>query len=97
MICRLLDLRNKEVVNICNGECLGNVCDIEFDTCCANIISLIIYGRPKLFGLLGKEDDIIIKWQNIQCIGEDAILVNCVCKPKYDAKKHCGLFDRLLR
>ncbi len=96
MICRLIDLRNKEVVNINNGECLGAVCDVEIDTCCARVLALIIYGKPKLFGLLGKEEDIIIKWENIECIGEDTVLVRCVCTPRNDCKKCYGLFDRLM-
>ena len=32
MVCSLMDLRCKEVVNIQNGSCLGCVCDAEFDT-----------------------------------------------------------------
>ena len=28
---RLCELREKEVINICDGEKLGNVCDIDFD------------------------------------------------------------------
>ena len=29
------------------------------------------------FGLLGREDDCIIDWGDIEVIGEDSILVNC--------------------
>ncbi len=35
MLCRLSDLRDKEVVNINNGSCMGCVSDVEIDTCCA--------------------------------------------------------------
>ena len=28
---RLCELRDKEVINVCDGERLGNVCDIDFD------------------------------------------------------------------
>lgn len=32
---------------------------------------------------MGREDDIVIGWRNIDVIGEDTILVNfeCPCKP----------------
>ncbi len=41
----------------------------------AKLVSIIIYGRLKWFGLLGRCDDICIKWEDIQVIGEDTILV----------------------
>ena len=55
---------------------LGCVCDVEVDTATARIVSLVIFGRYRWFGLLGREDDIVINWCDIQLIGEDTILVN---------------------
>ena len=75
MVCSLMDLRCKEVVNIQNGACLGCVCDVEFDTCTARICTIIIFGRPRFFGLFGREPDLIIPWDQIKCIGEDTVLV----------------------
>ncbi|MCL2034161.1 MAG: YlmC/YmxH family sporulation protein [Oscillospiraceae bacterium] len=76
MLCRITDLRYKEVVNVRDGCCLGCVSDIEVDTVTARVISIIIYGRCRLFGLFFREDDIIINWCDIEIIGEDTILVN---------------------
>jgi len=76
LLCRITDLRYKEVVNVRDGSCLGYVSDIEVDTVTAKVVSLIIYGRCKLFGLFFREEDIIIRWADIEVIGEDAILVN---------------------
>lgn len=42
----------------------------------ARLTALVVYGRPRLFGLLGREEDIVIRWPDIQVIGEDTILVN---------------------
>ena len=81
MMCSLMDLRCKEAVNIQNGACLGCVSDVEFDTCTALICSLIIYGRPRFFGLLGREPDLIIPWGQIKCIGEDTVLVENIACP----------------
>lgn len=75
MTCRMIDMRKKEVINIKDGMRLGSVNDIEFDTTNARIVAIVIYGRLRLFGLLGREDDIVIRWQDIQVVGDDTILV----------------------
>ena len=81
-----MDLRSKEVVNITNGACLGTVSDAEFDTATAMIGTLIIYGRPRFFGLFGREPDTLIDWHKIRCIGEDTVLVENVA-PLYTGKR----------
>ena len=96
MLCRLSDLRDKEVVNINNGSCMGCVSDVEIDTCCAKITAIIIYGRGRLFGLLGREEDIVFCWDEIQCIGEDTVLVK-YCPPpgSSSCRRKDSLLDRL--
>jgi len=69
-------LRYKEVINVRDGCCLGFVSDIEVDTVTAKVTSLIIFGRCRLFGLFFREEDIIIRWSDIEVIGEDTILIN---------------------
>jgi YlmC/YmxH family sporulation protein len=73
---RIYDMRRKEVINVRDGSRLGNVGDIEFDTVTASIISMIIYGRLRFFGLLGREDDRVIPWADIRIIGDDIVLVD---------------------
>ena len=68
------DLRTLEIVNLCNGARLGYASDFEFDAEDARILSLIINGKCGFFGWK-KEDDLIIPWCKIECIGEDTILV----------------------
>ena len=41
---RVCELREKEVINVCDGERLGNVCDVDFDVKTGRILSLIIPG-----------------------------------------------------
>lgn len=77
MNCCVTDLRNKEVINSKNGCRLGQVCDVEIDTCTGCIVSIIIWGRPKCFGFFGREEDIKICWNEIEVIGDDTILVSC--------------------
>lgn len=75
MRCRVVDMRNKEVINVKTGVRLGCVSDVEIDTKDAKLLAIVIYGRLRWCGLLGREDDIIIKWDDIEIIGEDTILV----------------------
>ena len=41
-----------------------------------NLEKIVIYGRPRLFGILGREEDIIIPWADIDVIGQETILIN---------------------
>ena len=82
MICKVTDMHDKEVINICDGMRLGCVDDVEIDTCTAQLVSLVIFGRSKGFGLLGHEEDIIICWKEIEVIGEQTILVNHPMPPR---------------
>lgn len=96
MRCRIVDMRNKEVINVKTGVRLGCVSDIEVDTKDARLVAIVIYGRLRWCGLLGREDDIIIRWEDIEIIGEDTILVkhNVECKRK---KRRLPEFKRFLR
>ncbi len=76
MKCTLSEMRNKEIINIKNGARLGYVDDIEFESETASIKSFIVYGRTHFFGLLGKEDDLIITCDEIEVIGIDTILIS---------------------
>ena len=63
VICGITELRKKEVINIRNGLRLGFVSDVEIDLCNARIVSIIIYGKLKFFGIFGRHQDIVIKWE----------------------------------
>ncbi len=75
MNCRIDELRNKQVVCVGDGCVLGFVSDIELDTSNGALTAIIIFGRPKFLGLLGKEKDLVIPWRDIEVIGEETILV----------------------
>ena len=72
---RLSELREKEVINVCDGEKLGNVCDMDFDVKTGRILSLIIPGPCKIFGIIGREHEYIIPYCDVKRIGADVILV----------------------
>ena len=75
MVYSLGRLKEKEVINLNNGEKLGFVDDIEFESETGRVEDLIIMGRSRFMGLFGKEDDIILSCDDIELIGKDTILV----------------------
>ena len=75
MINYFSDLRYKEVIDVHTGYRLGYICDAEFDDAEGRLISIITPGKAKLFGLLGREDDVVLPWGCIVRIGSDIILV----------------------
>ena len=75
MQCSFEALRNKEVIDIENGERLGFIDDVEINLSTAEVNALIIFGREKFFGLLGHEENIVIPCQEIKVVGNDVILI----------------------
>lgn len=75
MICSLESMKNKEVIDISTGERLGYIDDVQLNLDTSEVIALIIYGREKLFGLLGKENDIVIPCHEISVVGDDVMLI----------------------
>lgn len=86
------DLKQKEVINLCDGSRLGYPTDFEFNLCDGKILSIIV---PRPCGFFGwnRSSDLIIPWCKIECIGEDAILVRlspgecCFPEGKKEKKK----------
>ncbi|MBE6878413.1 MAG: YlmC/YmxH family sporulation protein [Ruminococcaceae bacterium] len=79
-------LSQKDVISVVTGQNIGRVDDIEFCRDDARVQHLIIFGRPKFFGLLGREEDVRIPWDGVVTIGKDAVLVNS-CEVKESRKK----------
>lgn len=85
LIYSLSELREKEVINIENGEKLGFIDDVEFETERERIAAFVIFGRKRLYGLLGKDKDLVITCEQIQLIGTDTVLVRIkenICENK---------------
>ena len=73
---RITQMRSKEVVDIQNGNCYGTVGDLEIDLDSGRIRALVVPGRLRLFGLLGRERERVFPWSCVRCFGEDIILVD---------------------
>ena len=70
-----LDFKHKEVIKINNGKRLGYVQDVCADLETGMITSIIVPGSNKIMSFFNQNNDIVIPWQNIKCIGDDLILV----------------------
>ena len=70
-----LDFKHKEVVNINNGKRLGYVQDVCADLETGKITSIIVPGSNKVLNIFSSNNEIVIPWDNIHCIGDDLILV----------------------
>ena len=73
---RITHLRDKELINVNNGTRYGYVGDLEVDLESGRILSLVIPGRLRLLGLLGRSKDRIFPWESVRRFGEDIILVD---------------------
>jgi len=70
------DIKNKEVINICDGNSLGYVYDVEINLEDGIIEGIIVPAEHSFFDFLSKgKDNLLIKWSEIKTIGEDVILV----------------------
>lgn len=78
---RIAELRYKEVISLADGSRFGYIGDLELDLATGRVLALIVPGRRKLFGLLGREPDRVIPWEAVKRFGEDIILVEDAAPP----------------
>lgn len=72
---RIAELRYKEIISVENGSRYGYVGDMEVDLETGQVRALVVPGRRRFFGLLGREEDKVIPWSSVRRFGEDIILV----------------------
>ena len=75
MECRVSELRYKEIINVSDGSRYGWVGDVEVDLDSGQGRALVVPGRLRLFGLLGREEDRVFPWEAVRRFGADTILV----------------------
>ena len=83
MECRVSELRYKEIINVSDGSRygwgdgsrFGYVEDMEVDLESGQVRALVVPGRLRLFGLLGREEDRVFPWEAVRRFGADTILV----------------------
>ncbi len=67
-------LRQKDVINLCDGTRLGYISEIEFDTCTGQVCTFVLCRSGGILGF-SKDPPLVLPWCRIECIGEDAVLV----------------------
>ena len=75
MECRVSELRYKEIINVSDGSRYGWVGDVEVDLESGQVRALVVPGRLRLVGLLGREEDRVFPWEAVRRFGADTILV----------------------
>ena len=80
---RFSELGKKEVINTCDGCRLGYVSDLEIDTSCGRVNAIFI---PKPHRLFSKCEYYVVRWEQIERVGADMILVRL---PKLPPKPEC--------
>ena len=76
MVLSVNDLKTKEVINVSDGARLGFVSDVEIDLANGRVTSLLVPGAYRLMGFLGRDEDTVIRWENIKKIGDDIIIID---------------------
>lgn len=72
---RISELRCKEIINVSDGSRYGYLGDAEVDLETGQVTALVVPGRLRFFGLLGREEDQVFPWDAVRRVGEDIILV----------------------
>ena len=75
-MCSINELREKEVINLYDGARLGNASDVMIDLKTGKLTAIILPGTYRLMGFLGREEERIIKWEDIKKIGDDVIIID---------------------
>lgn len=74
---RISELQSKNIINLVDGKKMGNIIDVNIDEI-GKIIEIIVE-KPK-FNFLNiiNNKEFIIKWEQIDKIGEEVIFVRVV-------------------
>lgn len=72
---RLSDLQHKDVINMLDGKLVGNIIDVSINALNGNMETLIVEKSKFFVSLFSNKNEIEIKWEQIEKIGEDVILV----------------------
>ncbi len=69
------ELRQKEVINVCDGRRLGRPIDLVLNER-ACVEAIVVPDSCSFWGFLKPDrEGLVIPWNKIRCIGDDVILV----------------------
>lgn len=76
MSAKISDLQERQIVNIADGRCLGDIKDIELNLQQGCIQALILPGIGGLRGFLQNQGELVVPWQKVVRIGVDVVLID---------------------
>lgn len=76
MSAKISDLQERQIVNIADGKCLGNIKDIELNTFDGTIQALVLPSTGGFWSLLQNQGELLIPWQKVVRIGVDVVLID---------------------
>ena len=74
---RISELQNKNVINLLDGKDIGSIIDVNIDDN-GKTLDLIVEKHKFLISSFSSNKEVIIKWEQVEKIGEDVILVKVV-------------------
>ncbi|MBN2908353.1 YlmC/YmxH family sporulation protein [Polycladomyces sp. WAk] len=74
-VIKISELQAKDVVNVQDGQKLGQIHDVEIDLKMGQIKAIVVPAENRLFGLFSGGKEWVIPWRQIVKIGTDVILV----------------------
>lgn len=74
----LEELRYKEVISITDGSRYGYVGDVTFDLENGQVRELIVPGPRRFFGLFGRKESSVFRWESVKRFGEETVLIEGV-------------------
>lgn len=77
------DLKRKDVVNVCDGKNLGNAYDLIIDTCCGQVLGIVVPISKSFFNIFKSNNNLFIPYNRICKIGQDIILVDIIMQEKF--------------
>ena len=97
MKCCISELFEKEIINLRDGACLGTASDFEFDMAGGRLEAIVICIKPHGLGIGKKSEKIVIRFDKIQIIGDDTILVDVDLPPRERPQPREGLLSSVFR
>lgn len=79
-----MELKQKQVINICDGKQLGKVCDVAFTYPEGRVLGIVVPGGK---GFRFGKADLFIDLKNVTKIGIDVVFVDIKSAPKREKKR----------
>ena len=92
-----MTLMERQVVNIADGKCLGNLKDIELNLWTGSIEALILPALNGFWHRLQNAGELVIGWEKVVRIGVDVILIDAPELSQYDTVFQKGRRKRTLQ